>query len=316
MLSGGPLPQPRQQLHNTIANLSHITAVLPTAAPCAQIFGADLIHALQVFRSLDDNWDGLTAAAGRDDGDGGDEAEDMSKWFRIQPSYRSGKHQLARLFVQVQRIIHQLVAMANEDPHGDATMLHLKFEVLMGLFVAVFEGMRALEKDFEPRHFDVVDPAITFVDDMDRLEVEADLAEPAEGRDIQSLTESVDHGTGDLGTARPSLIDIQRAALWRWRKQTGTSGVPKPSSGNERTYSNWKPIVLPPEIKITPPEPMVFQPAHREQVKPKVRGLKTQERLYGAAGWGLICPLFVWIFAVFATFRPFGTQYYKTDFAM
>jgi hypothetical protein len=314
MFSGGPLPDPRQQLHNTIANLSHITAVLPTAAPGAQIFGSDLIQALQLFRTVDENWDGITAAAGRNDGDA--EGDDMSRWFRIQPSYRTGKHELARIFVQIQRIIKQMVTMANEDPYSSMTSLHLEFQVMMGLFMAVFEGMRAMERDFEPRDFEVVDHAIGFVHDMDYAKIEETFAEPAEGRDLQSLIESTDHDAGDLANARPSLIEVQRGALWRWWKQIGKTGPSQLPVWDRSQPREWKPIILPPEIKVTPPQPMIFQPAPGEGNKPKGRGLTQQERLNYAAAWALFCPFIIWIGAGFSTIRSFGNQYFKVDFAM
>jgi hypothetical protein len=317
MFSGGPLPNPHQQLQNTIANLSHLTAILPTTPPCAQIFGPDFIQALQIFRSVDENWDSIAVAAGRNDDTGGNGSdEDLSRWHRIQGSYRSGKHSLACIFVQVQRIIKTLVDMANEHPRGSGMQLHFEFEILMGLFVAVFDGMQALVQDFTPREFDVVDEATDMVRDMNYARLEESFGEPEEGRDLKTLIESRDPQTGEIGGIRPSPTDVQRAALWRWRKKTGRSGPPHPPECDASEDRAWKPIVLPPEIKVTRPEPMDFHPGSGEEALSKSREKTEVSQLLWVVVWTAFVPAFSWLFTAFSGISLFGLPYYRVDFAM
>jgi len=308
MLSGGPLPNPHNQLLNTIAHLAHLTAVLPTSAPCTHIFGPDVIQALTIFRAVDANWDGIAAAAGR-----AGAADDENRWVRVQGSYRAGKHELARLLAEVRRVVATLVTLANEHPHASGRQLHLELELLMGLFVGVFEGMMALERDLEPREFDVVDDAVGRVRDVDPARVEADFRAPSPERDLKTLIESRDPATGEVGGTRPSLAEVQRAALWLWRQRTGRSGPPAVAPERDENRE-WKPIVLPPEIKLTTPEP-------RERIQyhppPWERGGGAEDkRLRIAAVFTAGVPIIVLLVCLFGSIAPFKLPFYGVDFAL
>ena len=194
---------------------------------------------------------------------------------------------------------------------GGAERLHLRLQLDLGILAAVLRGLRAMERDYRPRAFEVARGALE-----EGWEEEEDLGEgrPSdvpgidvlllEGEDM-AVVNGVQYGVGPeaeglIAPVKVTRREVQDAAVWQWRQDVKLNYNEEKNEQEDvlnkhirkkwswLAHTGWHEIQLPPQEPTLPGEEQVDRGLRRRSVLGFAKWVVA--RLKGFAKYERLCP--------------------------